>query len=44
VSSDWLAGMVVQGMLDEDEAAELAHELAFGLAQRAYRVPKERIR
>jgi hypothetical protein len=31
-------------MPDEDEAAELARELAFGLAQGAYRVPKERIR
>jgi glucuronate isomerase len=41
VSCDWLAGLVVQGLLAEDEAAELAYELAFGLAKRAYRVPDE---
>jgi glucuronate isomerase len=39
VSCDWLAGQVVQGFLAEDEAAELAYELAYGLAERAYRVP-----
>lgn len=37
VSSDWLAGMVVQGLIAEDEAHELAHELADGLVRRAYR-------
>lgn len=41
VSCDWLAGLVVQGLLAEDEAAELAYELALGLAKRAYRVPEE---
>lgn len=41
VSCDYLAGLVVQGLLAEDEAAELAYELAFGLAKRAYRVPDE---
>jgi glucuronate isomerase len=39
VSCDWLAGLVVQGLLAEDEAAEMAYECAYGLAQRAYRVP-----
>jgi glucuronate isomerase len=39
VSCDWLAGLVVQGLLAEDEAAEMANECAYGLAQRAYRVP-----
>lgn len=38
VSCDWLAGQVVEGLLAEDEAAELAGELAVGLARRAYRV------
>jgi glucuronate isomerase len=37
VSCDWLAGQVIQGLLAEDEAAELAVELAVGLAKRAYR-------
>jgi glucuronate isomerase len=36
VSCDWLAGLVVQGMLAEDEAAAMAHECAYGLAKRAY--------
>lgn len=38
VSCDWLAGLVVQGLLAEDEAAELAGEMAVGLARRAYRI------
>lgn len=41
VSCDWLAGMVVQGLIAEDEAAEMAHDCAYGLAKRAYRVPEE---
>ncbi len=41
VSCDWLAGLVVQGLIAEDEAAELAHDCAYGLAKRAYRVPEE---
>jgi glucuronate isomerase len=40
VSCDWLAGQVIQGLLAEDEAAELAYELAVGLAKRAYRAPQ----
>ncbi len=36
VSCDWLAGLVVQSLLAEDEAVDLAHELAYGLAWRAY--------
>jgi glucuronate isomerase len=39
VSCDWLAGLVVQGLLAEDEAAEMAHECAYSLAKRAYRIP-----
>ncbi|MCE7985438.1 MAG: glucuronate isomerase [Caldilinea sp. CFX5] len=39
VSCDWLAGLVVQGLLAEDEAVEMAYECAIGLAKRAYRVP-----
>jgi len=37
VSCDWLAGLVAQGLLAEDEALDLARELAYGLAWRAYR-------
>jgi glucuronate isomerase len=38
-SCDWLAGMAVRGLLAEDEAHEMAHECAYRLAKRAYRVP-----
>ncbi len=40
VSCDWLAGMVVQGLLAEDEAADMAHDCAYGLAKRAYKLDK----
>ena len=39
-SCDWLAGMAVRGLLTEDEAHEMAHECAYDLAKRAYRVPE----
>jgi len=35
---NWLAGLVVRGIVDETEAAEMAVELAVGLARRAYRL------
>jgi glucuronate isomerase len=35
---NWLAGETLKGVLDEDQAAELAYELAYGLARRAYRL------
>jgi glucuronate isomerase len=38
VSCDWLAGLVVQGLLAEDEAVAMAHEYAYDPAKRAYRV------
>jgi glucuronate isomerase len=38
VSCDWLAGLVVRGQVDAEDAAEMAHELAYGLAKRAYRL------
>ncbi len=34
----YLAELVATHRLDEDEAAELAHDLAYGLAKRAYRL------
>ena len=36
--ADWLAGLVVRGSVTEPEAAEMAHDLAYGLAKRAYRL------
>lgn len=38
VSCDWLAGLVVRGQVDDTDAADMAHELAYDLAKRAYRL------
>jgi glucuronate isomerase len=38
VSCDWLAGLIVRGQIDEADAAEMAPDLAVGLARRAYRL------
>jgi glucuronate isomerase len=38
VTCDWLAGMVVTGVVDEEDAGEMAYEFAYGLAKRAYRL------
>lgn len=37
-SANWLAGLVVHGMIDEDAAAEMAHDMAYGLAKQAYKL------
>jgi glucuronate isomerase len=37
-SAGWLAGLVVRHMVDEEDAHEMAYELAYGLAKRAYRL------
>ena len=36
-SVNWLAGLVVRGVIDEDDAREMARDLACGLARRAYK-------
>ena len=38
VSADWLAGLVVQGIIDEDDAREMCIDLAYRLAKRTYRL------
>jgi glucuronate isomerase len=38
VSCNWLAGLVVTGRLDEEDAADLAGECAAGFSERAYRL------
>ncbi|MEZ4629234.1 MAG: glucuronate isomerase [Deinococcales bacterium] len=38
VSCNWLAGECLKHVIDEDEAAEMAHQLAYGLAKKAYRL------
>ncbi|MCB9077066.1 MAG: glucuronate isomerase [Anaerolineaceae bacterium] len=35
---NWLADLVVRGMLDEEDAVEMATELAYGLAKRTYKL------
>ena len=37
-SANWLAGLVVRHLVDESEAHDMAHEMAYGLAKRAYLV------
>lgn len=36
-SCDWLAGLVVRGIVDEEDAREMAFDLAYRLAKKAYR-------
>jgi glucuronate isomerase len=38
VTCNWLAGLAVRGLLDAQEAAEMAHQCAYGLAKRAYKL------
>jgi glucuronate isomerase len=38
VSCDWLAGLVLQGRVDEADAFEMASEMAVGLARKAYKL------
>lgn len=37
-SANWLAGLVVQGRIDMDDAGEMVHAAAYDLAKRAYRL------
>jgi glucuronate isomerase len=39
LSANWLAGLVVRHVIQPDEAAEMAVEMACGLARGAYRLP-----
>jgi glucuronate isomerase len=36
-SANWLAGLVVRGIVDAEDAHEMASDLAYGLAKQAYR-------
>jgi glucuronate isomerase len=36
ITCDWLAGMVLTGVVDEEEDTDMAREFAYGLAKRAY--------
>ncbi len=37
-SANWLAGLVLRGLIDKEEAVEMAPEMANGLARRAFRL------
>lgn len=38
VSCDWLAGLIMIGVVDEEDARDMARELAYGRAKDAYRL------
>ena len=38
VVSDWLAGLVTSGVVDDEDAREMAWELAYGQAMSTYRL------
>ena len=35
-ASDWIAGLVVRGIIDDQDAESMVYELVYGLAKRAY--------
>lgn len=35
--ADWLAGLVLRSVIDREDAEELIHDLAYGLARKAYK-------
>jgi glucuronate isomerase len=40
-SADWLAELVVRGIINEEDAGEMAVDLAYRLARRTYRLDKD---
>ncbi len=38
VVANWLAGLVVKSIVDVDDASEMMHDAAYGLAKKAYRL------
>lgn len=38
VSADWVAGLVAQGMVDEDDASDMMLDLAYHLAKKTYKL------
>jgi glucuronate isomerase len=41
ITCDWLAGMVLSGVVDQEGVPEMAREFAYGLAKRAYGFQRE---
>ncbi|QIN81545.1 glucuronate isomerase [Rubrobacter tropicus] len=44
VTCDWLAEKLITGVIDEEDAGEMAHDFAYGLARRAYNLEGEPVR
>jgi len=40
VDANWLAGLVVRGLVDEEDAADMALDVAYRLARRAYKLDR----
>ena len=38
MSADWLAGLLVRGIIDDEDAADMIYALAYDLTKRAYRL------
>lgn len=38
-SANWIAGLVVRGIVDQEDAREMIFDLAYRLAKRAYKIP-----
>jgi glucuronate isomerase len=41
VTCDWIAGMVVTGVVGEEDACDMAREFSYGLARRAYGLERD---
>jgi glucuronate isomerase len=39
VSANWIAGLVVRGIVDIEDAKEMIVDVAYRLAKRAYKIP-----
>jgi glucuronate isomerase len=41
VDANWLAGLVVRGVVDMEDAEQMIHDMAYGLAKRAYKFDRD---
>jgi glucuronate isomerase len=44
VACDWLAGMVIRGVIEEEDASNMTWEFAYGLAKRSYGLEQQSAR
>jgi glucuronate isomerase len=40
-SANWVAGLLVRDIVDEEDAQAMVHDLVYGLARDAYRLEQE---